>query len=265
MQLERRFDRELVSLRLPAGVAEERPIVEADLAHLPESARRYLAFMGVVGRPRDWSFRAGFSGHFRMAPDKGWLPCEGFQYDSSVGITRIFHMRLAMAGFLPTVVRDTYMLGRARMLGKVFDLLPVVDETGPDLDLSELVTYLNDALVFAPSMLLGSMTRWTAVDDRSFDISLTDFGRTATARVFLDERGAMTDFSTEDRFVADPWTSGHPFVRGRWTTPIDGYRVRDGRRIPTGGRAIWHLENGVFEYARLQFLESTLAWDVAPR
>jgi hypothetical protein len=174
-------------------------------------------------------------------------------------------MRLSMAGILPTIVRDTYLLGRARMQGKVFDLLPVVDETGPDLDLSELVTYLNDALVFAPSMLLGPHTRWTSVDDRSFDVAITDFGRTAKGRVFLDERGAMSDFSTEDRFVADPWTSGHPFVRGVWTTPIDGYRLRGGRQIPTGGRAIWHLANGVFEYARFQFLESTLAFDVAPR
>jgi hypothetical protein len=265
MQLERTFQRELVSLRLPARTEPSAPIAADDLAALPESARRYFAFTGAIGRPHDWSFRVGFAGEFRMAPDKSWLPCEGFQFDSSLGITRVFHMRLSMGGLLPTMVRDTYVLGRARMLGKVFDLVPVVDETGPELDLSELVTYLNDALTFAPSMLLGPSTVWTAVDDRSFDVAITDFGLTAKGRVSLDERGAMVDFSTEDRYVADPWTKGHPFVRGRWNTPIDGWTVCDGRPFPTGGRAVWHLPGGVFEYARFHFVEGTLAYDVAPR
>jgi hypothetical protein len=259
----RRFDKELASMRLLTRIEPHERVREADLAALPETARRFFRFVGAVGRPRNWSFRVGFEGTFRMAPDKPWVPCSGHQYDSSLGIARVFHMRLQM-GILPTMVRDTYVLGRARMLGKVFDLVRVVDETGPDLDRSELATYLNDALVFAPAMLLGPMTTWSPVDDHAFDVSLTDFGKTVTGRVFVDERGAMRDFSTEDRWVHDPFTEGHPFVRGCWSTPIEGWTVLEGRPFPIGGRAVWHLLGGVFEYARFRFDPASLAYDVAP-
>jgi hypothetical protein len=39
--------------------------MDADLAPLPEPAQRYLRFMNVAGRPRDWSFRLTFAGCFR--------------------------------------------------------------------------------------------------------------------------------------------------------------------------------------------------------
>ena len=73
--------RELGGLDLPRSPGREvnvAPVTEADLDPLPETARRYLRFMRVVGRPRDWSFRMGFTGRFRrpaMAP--GWIAKPG--------------------------------------------------------------------------------------------------------------------------------------------------------------------------------------------
>ena len=40
--------------------------------------------------------------------------------------------------------------------------------------MSELVTYLNDAVLLAPSMLLALPVTWTAVNDSSFDLTLSD-------------------------------------------------------------------------------------------
>ena len=67
-----------------------------------------------------------------------------------------------------------------------------------------------------------------AVDDRSFDVRLTDAGRSVTARVFVDERGAPYDFSTTDRFADLP---GGP-VRAEWRTPVRGWEHIDGRSVP---------------------------------
>jgi hypothetical protein len=220
--------------------------------------------MGVVGRPRAWSFRARWTGQFRLKPSQAWRSCEAWQYNSSLALARIFHMRLAMGGVLPTVVRDTYVNGRARMLAKLFDLIPVVDAAGPELDTSELVTYLNDAILLAPSMLLMPMADWSPVDDASFDVALTNEGRTVTGRVFIDDRGAPRDFSTEDRFGNDPFTKGHPFVRGRWTTPVEGWTVGDGRALPTRGRAVWHFASGTFTYADFSLDAACLAHNVPP-
>ena len=253
---------ELATLGLPSGSVATASITEQDLESLPPVVRRYLAFMRVMGRPRDWSFRAGWVGRFRRGPNEPWLPCTAWQYDGAVEIARVFYMRLTLAALVPTVVRDTYLRGQGHMLAKAFDLLKVADGRGPEIDVGELVTYLNDAVFYAPSMLLGPHVRWSAVDDESFDVTLADGEQRVTARVFVDERGMPRDFSTTDRFVSDPYTKGQPLVRARWSTPFDSWKIIDGRPLPTHGRAVWHLPRGTFEYADFGLVEEEIAFNV---
>ena len=42
--------------------------------------------------------------------------------------------------------------------------MSMADDATDKVTTGELVTYLNDALLFAPSMLLGPATTWTPVD-----------------------------------------------------------------------------------------------------
>ncbi|MGK3991398.1 DUF6544 family protein [Sorangium sp. So ce136] len=139
-------------------------------------------------------------------------------------------------------MRDTYVRGQGRMLGRMLDAFSVVDEADAKIDTGELVTYLNDAILFAPSMVLGPETTWTAVDDGAFDVALTDHGRTVAARLFVDERGAVTDFSTTDRYVSDP-ENPKEMVR-----PAGGVR-REGRVAPPGrGLRVCRLHPGRRRY-----------------
>lgn len=156
------------------------------------------------------------------------------------------------------------MNGHGRMQARAWDLFNVVDATGFALDLGEMVTFLNDAVLYAPSMILRPNTEWLAVGESCFDLRLRDGGNTVSARVFIDGRGAPYDFSTTDRFVRDPYTKGHPLVRARWTTPIDDWTTSDGHAVPRRGTAVWHLPCGTFEYARFHLLPRGLAFNVAP-
>ncbi|MFL5353015.1 DUF6544 family protein [Archangium sp.] len=264
MTMRVRFSREVAALGLPSGPGSDEPVSEADIASLPEPVRRYLRFMGVVGRPRDWSFRAGLTGRFRLGPGQAWKTMEAWQYDTRLEVARIFHIRLSFFGVVPVLGRDTYLRGEGRMLIRPFELFTAQDNKGPELDIGELVTYLNDAILLAPSMVLGPETTWTGVDDSSFDVAFTDRGRTVTARVFLDTRGAPRDFSTTDRFCQDPYAPKHPFIRARWTTPIDSWQVHEGRPIPTWGKAVWHLPQGDFTYVEMAFSPDNLVFNVPP-
>lgn len=259
-----RFMNAVAEADLPAGPGDERLVTEAEIAHLPDAVQRYLRFMGVVGRPRVWSFRTAWTGHFRLRPEAAWLPCEAWQYNTRLSVGRIFHIRIRFGGVLPVVGRDTYLGGSGRMFIRLFDRILIQDATGPAYDTSELVTYLNDALFLAPSMLLGPETTWTAVDDSAFDVTLTNGGRTVSGRVYLDERGAPRDFSTTDRFLADPYAPYHPLVRAEWRTPVHDWHVVNGRLIPAGALAVWHLPQGDFAYADLRVLPATLTYNVRP-
>jgi hypothetical protein len=236
------------------------PVTDEDLAPLPAPVQRYLRFMGVPGKRPTWSFRAHFTGSFRLRPEARWLPCHAWQYSSAATVARIFHMRLRYH-HLPLVVRDTYLHGRGRMSARLFDAFPFVDEADERIAIGELVTYLNDAVLLAPSMLLLLATSFREVDADTFDVTLHDAQREVSARVFLDARGAVTTFTTHDRYGNDP-ANPKEMVRARWSTPVRAWRWIGDQPVPASATATWHFDSGDFTYA--DFALVSLEPDVAP-
>ncbi len=261
--LERKLMREISALGLPVGPpAEDQTLVtEADLAALPPAAQRFMRFMNVVGRPRDWSFRCHYEGRFLFGGD--WVPCQCAQYSSRLVVARFFHMSLRVKGIVPIYVRDTYFRGQGHMQGKALDTFAVADDESDEISIGECVTYLNDAVLMAPSMLLVPAVSWAAAGDDAFDLALTDCGRTVRARVFVASDGAVTDFSTSDRFYASPG-SKEPPARAEWRTPIDGWQEHDGRKLPTSAHAAWMLASGPLTYIEIAFAPAALELNVAP-
>ncbi len=244
--MERTLMREVLAAGVTLAPPDDAPVTAADLHALPEAAQRYLRFMGVVGHPRDRAFRAQLRGRFWLAG--AWEDCECAQFNARDEVTRIFHMRLRMKGLLPTYVRDTYVHGGGRMLGRALDLIPVVDDTSEEVTVGECVTWLNDAVLLSPSMLLGPNVTFSAVNDGAFDLALTDAGRTVRARVSVDSCGAVTDFVTTDRFYLPPGEQGPP-RRMAWRTPVEGWRADGGRQHFTRAQALWELPEGPLTYA----------------
>ena len=80
------------------------------------------------------------------------MPCEAWG-STTHAPARVYYMRIDFAGALPMFGVDVYQTGRGRMLGKLLGLITVAG-SGPEFDVSELATYVNDALMLAPSMLL---------------------------------------------------------------------------------------------------------------
>lgn len=262
MSLRAKFFKEVRKLDLPVGVEPLPVVTEADLSLLPQTAQRYLRFMGVLDRPRDWSFRLGFAGRFKVNRNAPWRRCEVWQYNTSPEITRTFLMCIRFGG-LPVIGRDTYRSGHGRMLGKLLDLVTVIDGSGTEFDIGELVTYLNDLVLIAPSMLLVPAVTFAPVDASAFDLTLVDHGNTVKARVFVDDHGAPVNFETTDRFCEDP-EAPKRYVRARWSTPMTGFQEVDGRKIPLRGQAVWRFADGDFSYADFEVVPGSLAFNVRP-
>jgi hypothetical protein len=186
------------------------------------------------------------------------MPLDAWQYNSALEVARLFRMRLMFARVVPMWGWDTYRGGAGRMRGKVLNLVTVADGSGPEFDTSELTTWLDDAVLMAPGMLLDARTTWDAVTQESFRVSVTDSGRTVSAEVFLDDGGRPRDFRTEDRWADLPGG----LVRAPWSTPVQGWAVVDGRPRMTGGAAVWHLPDGEYRYGEMSLVD--LALDVPP-
>lgn len=247
--------------RFAASPGADRPVLEADLDGLPPVVQRYMRAMGVVGRPPVWSLRARFAGRFRMRPGQAWMPAVAWQYNRTTPIARLFRMRIDFAGLVPMLGGDTYVEGTGRMAGRLLGVIPVARAEGPELDGGELVTWLNDAVLLAPSMLLGADVEWAQTGPASFTVTLSDGGRRVTGQVELGDDDRPRDFSTNDRYADLPGG----LVQAEWTTPVDGWTMVEGRPRPTGGRAVWHLPTslgGTFPYVEWSF--TSVDYDVAP-
>jgi hypothetical protein len=255
-----RFTQTVATADLAGGPGDDTVVTAEDIAHLPPVVRKYLRFMGVVGQPRTWSFRVRFQGRFWLRRGLGWMPAEAWQYNSAVRISRVFVMRIRLGGIIPLYGRDTYLRGHGRMIGKLFDHFTVADGQGPEFDIGELTTYLNDAIMLAPSMLLTPSTTWSAADANSFEVTLVDAGRTVTARVFIDHAGAPFDFSTTDRFAALP--AG--LVRAEWRTPVQDWLSHNGRAVPGNVSAVWRLPGGDLPYIKGAFIADSLQLNIRP-
>jgi hypothetical protein len=254
--LYRRLRRAAADAGLPT-VPDGPAVTESDIAGLPSTVQRYLRFMRVVDRPRDWSFRVKFQGRFRIRPGARWLPAQAWQYNFAVPPARIFVLRLRVGHLVPFYGRDTYLRGRGRMVGTLFRR-KMVDGSGTEFDHSELVIYLNDAVLLAPSMLLTPATSWTAVDDDSFDVALTDQGRTISGRVWTDKQGAPVNF-VADRYATLP----HGIVLAPWRTPVQRWQTDGDRPIPGPASVCYDLATGPYCYAEGRFISDSLAYNLA--
>jgi hypothetical protein len=258
------FLREIATAGLPPGPGSETTVTAAELDPLPEVVRRYFYAMGAVGRPRIWSFRLAFNGRFRLGESGEWMDCHGWQYNTALDPARYFKMRVRYFGLIPVVVHDTYLKGHGGLQAKLMDLVPVANGKGPEFDLGELVTYLDDALLFAPSLLLGPQTSWSAISPTCFDAALSDKGNKVTARVFLDQQDLPSDVSTDDRFFIDSANSNNPIRRERWHTPVAGWATVDGRKVVASAQAIWQLPAGPLPYIEMQVEPGSLVFNALP-
>lgn len=240
--------------------ADQPTVTDADLAELPPVAQRYLRYMGVVGRPRDWSFTARFTGRFRLRPDLPWMRYQSRQYNTADPVARVSHLRIDVGGVIPMVGRDVYVDGQGVMAGKLLGRFTVADGSGLPFDVGELTTYLNDAVLLAPSMLLGPAVRMEAVDADRFEVALTDAGHTVTARVSVDAAGAPIEFESSDRYAALPEGP----TRATWRTPVGAWTLHDRRRHLWRASAVWDLDEGPFEYARLRSEPGDVRYNLTP-
>jgi hypothetical protein len=179
-----------------------------------------------------------------------------WQYNSPDELARIFVMKGRMAGLLPVLGRDNYVHGHGRLTIRLFDKLTVADGKGPEFDQAELLVWLNDAVFLAPTMLLSPAVSWTAVDDDSFDLTLTNAAQVVRGRVLLDGHGAPVDFHA-DRYATLPGGT----VLTPWRTPVTGWQVIDGRPFPGPFSVFYDLADGPFCYLEGSFQPGTVAYN----
>jgi len=219
-------------------------LVTADmLSRLPEPAQRYLNYTGVIGKPWIDTVRIKYTGIFRLAADKPWMPIKAEQVYTTNPPAFRWRARFKMFGLWIVTGDDTYQNGHGHMFGKIAGLFNIFDARGPEIDQGTMMRYLNEMTWF-PIALLSDYVTWQAVDEQSFDVTFTDYGQSVTARFLIAPDGRLINFSTM-RYREHKGQ----YTLDRWDTPMTEWGVLGGLNLPSRGQAVWKLPGGDLPYA----------------
>jgi len=232
-------------------------LLEGDLAHLPPPVQRFVRASGAVGRPRVQNFRAEFDAEMYRKPGDAPMLSTSVQYNFVDSPTRLFFMKSRMFG-LPVQVFHDYAAEQATFRVRVASLVNVVDEGGVAFSKVETVTVLNDLCFFAPGALVDPRLTWTPIDDRTSGVTFGNGPHRVSATLHFNERDELVDFTSDDR----PQLLDGTYRPSRWSTPIEGYQLFDGRRLPTRGAAVYAYPEGPFTYGKFRL--KSIAYEVDP-
>lgn len=221
-------------------------VSEDNLVGLPAPVRRYLTYVGIIGKCWIETVRIKYSGKFRTGANKSWMPVTVTQIYTTNPPGFLWKAQFKIAKIPLLFGTDVYKAGHSHMHGKLAGLFTVVDGCGDEVDQGTMVRYLQEMTWF-PTAYLGKNITWQAVDDHAADITLHDNGKSVTGRMYFDDAGRLLTF-TAQRYGA---FNGRYSIN-TWTTPTTAYGVFCGLHLPVVGMGVWQLTTGDLPYVDIR-------------
>lgn len=217
------------------------PLTEIDLQHLPEAIKKYIRYAGCIGRPKVTHFKIELTGKIRKNEQSEWMPFTSEQYNSISGSTRLFFMKAEMKG-LPVAGYHKFENGKASMDIRLFSLIQVQYQDGPEMDVAETVTFFNDMCCMAPATLIDRRISWEELDSSTVKGTFTSNGISISAVLYFNDKGELVNFVSNDRYAAD---AGKKLP---WATPLKNYNEINGFKLAGYADAIYSYPEGDLTY-----------------
>ncbi len=214
-----------------------RVVTDDMLGGLPEPVQRYLQYTGIVGKPLARTVFLRQQGRVRLAGQR-WIPLQAQEWFSVRPPGFVWDATMRVAGIPVGRARDTYQSGHGRMLIKAASLVTVANVEGEEMDQGSMMRYLSELMWF-PSAFLEDNISFQAIDAASARVTLTDQGKTATATLFFDSVGKLTNFEARRYAIA-----GKRRDLQTWSVPVTGYGEFEGLKLPVRVKAVWKLAEG---------------------
>lgn len=226
-------------------------ITESDLQHLPPVVRKYLNYVGVVGKERVFNVRVRSEGRIRSKPEDSWMTFTSEQYNFFDKPTRVFYINAHKMG-IPAIGLHLYKDEKAIMTIKLAGLFKVVDAKGIEMNQGETVTVFNDMCFVAPATLIDTNVQWETIDSLTVKARYTNGNIAISATLFFNEEGELANFVSNDRFET---ADGKTYRNCPWTTPAKEYKDFDGARLASSASIIYQRPDGDFCYGEFVLKE----------
>ena len=212
-------------------------LTQKDIQDLPAAIQKYLHYCGAVGQPKVTHFKVEMSGQLRKDALSAWMPVSSTQYNFIETTSRFFFMKARMKK-LPVAGYHRFAGGKATMDILLFSLFKVQYNEGKEMNAAETVTFFNDMCCMAPATLIDKRIQWLEANDQTVKARFTSQGISVTATLYFAKNGALTNFTSPDRFAITPDNS---LRRTPWSTPIRGYKSINGFQLPAMAETIYNF------------------------
>lgn len=225
-------------LREPASFTDH------ELAALPAPVENFLVRARWTARSKPQNARFHWDDvAIKRAPTASWMKISCHQFNTVDAPARFAYMRAKVLGVVPFEGLDELEEGHGS-LQIALASFSIGDARGPEMDASELVTFLAEAMLL-PSICVQPYVAWEAIDERSSRATLTHGATTVSGTFFFNDDGLCTRFVTEDRYLSE---GAGRYVRHPWTAECSQHIEMNGVLAPSHLRATWHLPSGDLEY-----------------
>ena len=222
-----------------------RKIAEEDIAGLPEPVQKYLRYTQIIGKEKARTVRLKQKGFFRTKPDQKWMPLQAEEYFTVDPPAFLWYGRIRLFPLVSFNAIDKFYKDEGSLVVKLLSLFKVADAKGEEYDQAELVRYLSEIIWF-PSAFLSDYIRWEPINSDSARVTINVAGVTASADVYFNQEGQMTNFVAE-RYMD---VNGGAILK-KWSTPIQEYAEINGIMVPVKGEGVWKLSSGDFSYVKI--------------
>lgn len=220
-------------------------ITNENIDSLPEPVQKYFKYCGFIGKEKMINAEIIWEDvYLKLSPKKKWMSLKCYQFNSVPEPSRIVYMKSRIFGIFPFAGRDKYQDGSGNMLIKLLKILQVVDAKGKEMDESALVTVLAESLLL-PTYTLQDYIKWTAIDPNTAKAVITNNGCQVGGIFYFKDNGEFIKFQTDDRNYSE---KGTEYKKVKWSAVVSNYIEKNGIKFPTHLKAMWHTDNGDYEY-----------------
>lgn len=228
----------------------------SDLQHLPYPVQQYMIQSGFLEQKEIRNFKVEFKGRIRASATSAWMEFNSVQYSFMEHPARYFFMEAKMYGF-PVAGYHAYRNGKAMMDIRLLSMFRVQFQDGELMDISETVTFLNDACLMAPAALLDKRIRWKSISNNEVEAVFANGKNSISARLIFSNDFKLINFISGDRY----YYTGKEMKKEQWETPVRAYDKKKRFLQMERGDAVWKLKEGDFCYG--EFTVRDISYNVS--
>ena len=217
---------------------------EQDIEVLPVPVQNHFRVAGYIDIPKMESMTACVqSASLRESNGKSPMNIRYTVYSFAHTPIRLAYIKSSILG-IPFEVYDSTQNGIGFMKGVVAKLFTIFNETGPEMDKSQLLTYLSECFL-VPSSIISEYITWEPIDVNHVKAAIAYKGVSGSGIFTFYDNGLVQSFFTSERARIE--TNGKIDYPG-WSIVYEDYYENNGVCIPKTVKTIWHEDDGDLVY-----------------